>query len=131
MSQAYQTVEDRGEQETGREKRESNRESQHRRRGDFRQLSQAKGHPEPELQTLTDEEVQLTPLQLGASPQAALQEDGLYRSWGDGCFKCAASLIYLSGLREKNRSDTFSICRFSLPTLCPASFLPTLTQEQS
>lgn len=44
MSQTYPTVEDRGEQETGREKPE--KQSQHRRRGGFRQLSRAEGHTE-------------------------------------------------------------------------------------
>lgn len=48
MSQAHQTAEDRGEQETGREKPE--KQSQHRRGGGFwrlLQLSRAKGRTEP------------------------------------------------------------------------------------
>ena len=76
MSQAYQTVEDRGEQERGREKPEKQKESTQTSRRLPAAPSGQRAHrvrtPDTHRQG-----VQLIPVQLEDSPQVATQEDGL------------------------------------------------------
>lgn len=95
MSQADQTVQDRGEQETAEKSQRKQRVNTDIEEASGSSL-RPKGTQTHELQTLTHKWTQLILLWLENS-QVAVDENRLQRSWGYGRFKGAVFLIYLFG----------------------------------